>query len=222
MDAVLSPARQLIRASARGLNRLVAVKIVAHIAALVPLLAVVAVVQALWSLPADGQSGRGVSRGDGTPDAVVDAQGNLHVPSNYRAAYEFLGTWAIAADTGVGSRELHDVYATPGTIAAYRSSGHFPDGTVLIKEVYETSTAPMTTGTVSHARALKGWFVMLKDSKNSHPGNALWGDGWGWSWFDVGNPIKTTSTNYKKDCLSCHVPAQATDWVYTSGYPALK
>jgi hypothetical protein len=153
---------------------------------------------------------------------VVDAQGNLHVPSNYRAAYEYLGTWAIAADKGVGSSQLHTVYANPGTIAAYHTSGHFPDGTVLIKEVYETATAPMTTGTVSHARTLKGWFVMVKDSKNSHPGNSLWGDGWGWSWFDAGNPTKTTSTSYKKDCLACHVPVQATDWVYTSGYPALK
>ncbi len=27
---------------------------------------------------------------------------------------------------------------------------------------------------------------MVKDSKNSHPGNPLWGDGWGWSWFDRG------------------------------------
>ena len=90
------------------------------------------------------------------------------------------------------------------------------------KEVYETSTAPMTTGTVSHAQTLKGWFVMVKDSNNSHPGNSLWGDGWAWSWFDAGNPTKTTSTDYKKDCLPCHVPARATDWVYTSGYPTLK
>ncbi len=63
---------------------------------------------------------------------------------------------------------------------------------------------------------------MVKDGQNSHPGNALWGDGWGWSWFDAGNPTNTTSTNYRTDCLSCHVPAQATDWVDTSGYPTLK
>jgi hypothetical protein len=200
----------------------VAMKIVAHIASLVPLLAVAAVVLALRSSAADGESQRRMARGEGTPEAVVDAQGNLRVPSNYRAAYEFLGTWAIAADKGVGSSELHIVYASPGTIAAYHTSGHFPDEAVLIKEVYETATAPMTTGTVSHAQTLKGWFVMVKDSRNSHPGNSLWGDGWGWSWFDAGNPRKTTSTSYKKDCLSCHVPAQATDWIYTSGYPALK
>jgi hypothetical protein len=197
-------------------------KIVAHIASLVSLLAVAAVVVELRSLAAGGQGDLQVSRGDGAPAAVVDGQGNLRVPSNYRAAYEFLGAWAIAADKGLGSSALHTVYASPGTIAAYHTSGHFPDGTVLIKEVHETSTAPMTTGTVSHAQTLKGWFVMVKDSKNSHPGNVLWGDGWGWSWFDAGNPTNTTSTNYRTDCLSCHVPAQATDWVYTSGYPTLK
>jgi len=176
----------------------------------------------LWLSAVDGQSELQMSRAEAKPEAVVNAQGDLHVPSNYRAAYEFLGTWAIAAAKGVGSSELHNVYATPGTIAAFHTSGHFPDGTVLIKEVHETSTAPMTTGTVSHAGTLKGWFVMVKDSKNSHPGNVLWGDGWGWSWFDAGNPMNTTSTNYKTNCLSCHVPAQATDWIYTSGYPTLK
>src|SRR5262245_36813512 len=189
---------------------------------LVSLLAMAALVLVLKSLAANGQSDLRAARGDRTPEAVVDDQGHLHVPSNYRATYEFLGTWAIASDKGAGSSELHTVYATPGTIAAYHTGGQFPEGTVLIKEVYETSTAPMTTGTVSHAQTLKGWFVMMKDSKNSHPGNPLWGEGWGWSWFDAGTPLKTTATDYKKDCLGCHVPAQATDWVYTSGYPALK
>ena len=65
----------------------------------------------------------------------------------------------------------------------------------------------MKTGTVSRVQTLKGWLVMVRDSKNTHPGNKLWGDGWGWSWFDAGNPTKTTSTDYKVNCLGCHVPA---------------
>ena len=195
---------------------------ITHVACLAFLAVVAAVGLTLRSSTVDAQTGPRMSRPDGKLEAVVDAQGTLHVPSDYRAAYEFLGTWAIAADQGVGSSDLHIVYATPGTIAAYHQSNHFPDGTVLIKEVHETSTAPMTTGTVSRGQTLKGWFVMVKDSKNSHPGNMLWGDGWGWSWFDAANSMKTTSTNYKTDCLPCHVPAQATDWVYTSGYPVLK
>jgi hypothetical protein len=37
---------------------------------------------------------------------VVDSQGNLRVPENYRHEYEFLGSWAVAADAGVaGSKD---------------------------------------------------------------------------------------------------------------------
>ena len=152
----------------------------------------------------------------------VDASGNLRVPDGYRTSYHGLGSWAIAADQGKGSKEIHIVYASPGSIAAYRETGHFPDGTVLVKEVFQAATGDMTTGTVSHADRLKGWFVMVRDSKGSHAGNKLWGDGWGWSWFDAATPTKTTSKDYKSDCLPCHVPAQASDWIYVSGYPALK
>jgi len=153
---------------------------------------------------------------------VVDAKGNLRVPENYREHYHALGSWAIAADGEAGSKQIHQVYVSPGAIAAYRKTGRFPDGTVLVKEVFNTATANMTTGTVSHADTLKGWFVMVKDRTNSHPGNPLWGDGWGWSWFDAGNPLKTTSTNFKSDCLGCHMPAQSTDWIYVDGYPVLR
>jgi Cytochrome P460 len=155
-------------------------------------------------------------------DTVVDANGNLHVPDDYRTIYQFLGSWAVAADQGKGSKELHDVYASPGTIAAYRRDGRFPDGAVLVKEVFETDTGGMTTGTVSHAQTLKGWFVMMKDDNNRHPSNKLWGDGWGWSWFNFDNPSNTTSTDFKIDCQPCHVPAKASDWIYVSGYAPLR
>jgi Cytochrome P460 len=154
--------------------------------------------------------------------AAVDAQGTLRVPPDYQTTYESLGSWAIAADEGRGSKELHVVRASPGSIEAYRKDGRFPDGTVLVKEVFETATKEMATGTVSHAEKLKGWFVMVKDSNGRYPGHALWGDGWGWSWFDAADPTKTTSTDYRLNCKSCHVPARATDWIYVDGYPALK
>ena len=55
-----------------------------------------------------------------------------------------------------------------------------------------------------------------------YPGNPLWGDGWGWALYQADAPNKQVATNYKKDCLGCHVPAQSTDWVYVQGYPVLK
>ena len=155
-------------------------------------------------------------------ESVVDASGNLRVPADYRSTYQFLGSWAVAADQGQGAKQIHVVYASPGSIAAYRRDGRFPDGSVLVKEVYDTATGSMTTGTVSHAQTLKGWFVMVADSKNDHPGSKLWGDGWGWSWFDADKPLKTTSTDYKADCQACHIPAKATQWIYVQGYPVLK
>jgi hypothetical protein len=153
---------------------------------------------------------------------IADPNGNLHVPDAYRSAYQALGSWAVEAEQGRGLKELHVVYASPGTIEAYRKDKRFPEGTVLVKEVFQTASGQMTTGTVSHADSLKGWFVMVKDSNGRYPGNKLWGNGWGWSWFDADNPSKTTSTDYKANCFACHVPAQPTDWIYTGGYPPLK
>jgi len=180
----------------------------------------------LGSLPAKSQS---------KAEALADASGNLQVPGTYRTTYEFLGAWAAAADQSQGSQELHVVYASPGTITAYRQDGHFPDGTVLVKEVYRAGTEPMTTGLISHADSLRGWFVMMKDSTDRYASNKLvWGDGWGWSWFDAANPstpslnlplpggARATSADYRENCKGCHFPAQATDMIYVDGYPPLR
>jgi hypothetical protein len=154
--------------------------------------------------------------------SISDAGGNLHVPVDYRTKYQFLGTWSIASDHGQGAKQMHSVYASPGAVESYKKFGHFPDGTVLVKEVFETATSSMTTGTVSHSDVLKGWFVMVKDSKHSYPKSTLWGDGWGWSWFDAGKRTVSTTKDYKTECLACHQPAKSTDWTYVQGYPILK
>lgn len=168
------------------------------------------------------QLGANAADGVSPRESVAGRDGHLHVPDDYRTTYQILGTWAIAADDSHGSKELHVVYASPGVIDVYRRDKRFPDGAVLVKEVFKAATSEMTTGTVSRADALKGWFVMVKDAANSHPESALWGDGWGWSWFDAGDRSKTTTTNFKAQCQACHVPARASDWVYVDGYPPLK
>ena len=55
---------------------------------------------------------------------VVDAKGNMSVPPDYRTVYEFIGTWAVAADPAKQPAEMHTVYASPGTIGAYRETGN--------------------------------------------------------------------------------------------------
>lgn len=151
---------------------------------------------------------------------LVDKDGIIHKPADYRDRYQELGTFSVADLNG--GVDLHYTYAPPGTAEYYRKNGKFADGTVLVKEVFGTEHGPMTTGEVHWAKATKVWFVMVKDEKGRYPGNPLWGDGWGWALYKSDAPDKQVATDYKKDCLGCHVPAKATDWVYVQGYPVLK
>ncbi len=73
-----------------------------------------------------------------------------------------LVAWPIAPGAIIAATAAHPY-------AAIR----FPDGAVLVKEVFDTATDPMTTGIVSRATTLKGWFVIVKDSKNSYPQSSL-------------------------------------------------
>ena len=158
-------------------------------------------------------------------DKTIDSSGNIRVPDvDFRKDWTALGTWAVAADEGTaGSKGIHMVYTQPETVEAYRKTGKFPDGAILVKELLTTETADMTTGTVSRSGDVSGWFVMVKDSTGKfEKTNPIWGKGWGWAYFDVNDPIKTSSTDYTVDCLSCHVPAKDNDWVYIEGYPVLK
>lgn len=90
-----------------------------------------------------------------------------------------------------------------------------------MKELLGTKTGDYTTGTAAHATDVSGWFVMVKDQNGRFDGNGLWGDGWGWAYFDADDRTTTTTEDYSAECLSCHVPAQETDWVYIEAYPAL-
>jgi hypothetical protein len=150
---------------------------------------------------------------------LVDKAGNIRKPSDYRNRYQALGTYTVVDLNG--GTDMHYTYASPGTAEYYRKTGKFADGTVLVKEVLATDHAQMTTGDAHWATGMKVWFVMIKDQKGRYPGNPLWGDGWGWALFKSDAPDKQVATDYKKDCLGCHIPARGTDWVYVQGYPVL-
>jgi Cytochrome P460 len=158
--------------------------------------------------------------------------GAISVPKDY-TRWATLGTWAHANTEGKpSSKEYHVVYTQPSTIDYYKQHGGFPDGAVLVKELINTETMKMTTGSaVSHATTIKAWFVLVRDKKGRYKDSKLWGDGWGWSFFEASNPNKTVSTDYKENCIACHLPAldlapagaaQDDKWIYTLGYPVLQ
>jgi hypothetical protein len=151
----------------------------------------------------------------------VTKDGAISLPKDYRENFSHLGSWAVAKKADQPVFEMHNVFAPLDDIRAYRKDGKFPDGAVLVKEITNVSSDKLTTGQASWSTDNKVWFVMIKDSKGRFPGNDLWGDGWGWALFNANEPARNVATDYKSDCLSCHIPAKQDDWVYIRGYPIL-
>jgi len=160
---------------------------------------------------------------------LVDKAGNIRKPIGYRDYYQILGVFGVkdaipmaaGGQQAKGTEELHYTYASPGTAEYYRKTGKFPDGAVLVKEVFGTDHGLLTTGDAHWAMGTKQWFVMIKDEKGRFPGNPLWAEGWGWALFKSEAPDKQIATGFKNDCQGCHIPASSTDWVYIQGYPVL-
>ena len=150
---------------------------------------------------------------------LVDKTGNIRKPADFREHYQLLGAWWVMDPTG---NQMHVTYASPGAAEYYRKNGKFADGTVMVKEILKTDHAQMTTGDAHWASGPVQWFVLIKDEKHRFPNNPLWGDGWGWALFKGDAPDKQVATDYKKDCIQCHVPAKSTDCIYVQGYPVLK
>lgn len=145
----------------------------------------------------------------------------IAVPKDVRANYVHLGSW-IVPDAKAPGHGFHDVYAPRKTVDAYRNTGQFVDGTMLVKEIRKIASGPLTTGQGSWAADPAVWFVMVKDAKGRHKNSPLWGDGWLWALYSADNPATNIAVSYANDCQACHIPAAKTDRVFVQGYPTLK
>jgi len=151
------------------------------------------------------------------PHELKGVDAALHIPDvDYRRDWTVLGSYSVLADEPEDGAE-------PQYVDAFRKNGVFPDGAVLIKDVFAAKTEFLTTGTASYANELAGRFIMIKDGDNANAGKSpLWGDGWGWAFYEGDERTKSVTVDYKQDCLTCHEPARATDLIFTQGYPVLK
>lgn len=150
----------------------------------------------------------------------VDNEGNIKLPDDFRTRLVHLGSWFVPSGEASG---FHDVYTEAESVEAYRRTGEFPDGATLVKELRPAAIGDYTTGSgVGHATGnVKQWFVMVRDAAGRFPDNASWGDGWGWALMKTDSDGRNVSSDYKADCLGCHLPAQETDFVYVEAYPTL-
>lgn len=157
-----------------------------------------------------------------TYSTIVSATGEITLPDYRGPDWQHLGSWTVANEGTDSGNGMHHVYTTADVIAAFQTTGEWPDGAVIVKEVNATIHQPMTTGDVHWSSELVTWFVMIKDRKTRFDGNPLWGDGWGWARFAPDNPAVQLADTYETDCKGCHLPAADQDWIYAHGYRALQ
>lgn len=150
----------------------------------------------------------------------VDDEGKISLPADVRSHWVHLGSWVVNDDEAPGAG-FHDVYTQPEVAQAYRDTGEFADGTVLVKEIRGIESAEMTTGLALWAGEPQIWFVMVKDAQERFDG-PHWSNGWGWALFKADAPTQNVSESFEETCKGCHVPAQQTDWVFVEGYPTLR
>jgi len=154
-------------------------------------------------------------------DVKFDSSGALAQPTGYRE-WVYVGTPVTPNDMNDGEAsfpEFHNVYINPSAWAHYKSSGEFPEGTVLVKELVSVGKKAASSGKGYFMGEFIGLETAVKDSKRfpKEPGN--------WAYFSFGHsyPLaKSAKAQATASCAACHVALAADDMVFTQYYPVLR
>ena len=137
-----------------------------------------------------------------TIHAAAAPDDTVSYPADYRQ-------WAHVKSTLVGPQNpgfatnggLHHFYANPKGMEGYRT-GTFPDGAVLVDDLFEMKDA--ATPGVSDEGARRRLAVMVRDSRR-------FGDTGGWGFEVIKGDTQTGSLDVKgrATCFACHQKAKS-------------
>ena len=168
--------------------------------------------------------------------AAVDADwkpkwttdGKLKLPKNYRE-WVYLGsplTPNALNDGKAGFPEYHNVYMHPEAYKIYKTTGKFPEGTILLKELQLTQEAQEKDGSRSEVSG-RGYFpgkfngidISVKDSKRFAKSN-------NWGYFNFGHHappyLASAPAAPTESCAQCHIDNADEDMVFSRFYGILK
>ena len=149
------------------------------------------------------------------------ADGKLMRPTGYRE-WVYIGTPITPNDMNppeAAFPDFHNVYIHPDDFAAYKKTGKFPQGTILVKELVSVGSKAATSGKGYFMGEFIGLEATIKDSKRfpDEPGN--------WAYFSFGHsyPLADTAEKFPAGaCNACHAASAAEDFVFTQYYPVLR
>ena len=143
-------------------------------------------------------------------------------PTDYRT-WVYVGTPVTPNALNGGHAafpEMHNVYIDPASYKAYKESGKFPEGTVIVKELVSVGATEAVSGKGYFEGEFLGLEASIKSKKDfpNEPGN------WAiFSFSDMKTGIlkETAPVLPVASCVSCHESSAADDFVFTQYYPIL-
>lgn len=154
--------------------------------------------------------------------------GEVELPEGFRE-WVFIGAPLTPNALNGGAAafpEFHHVYIEPNAYAAYKKTGTFPEGTVIVKELVTLKSAEYDDGSRDEASG-RGFFadefagidMMVKDTQRYAATD-------GWGFFNYGHhkpPYqKTAAALPAENCSGCHTANADDDMVFTGFYPILR
>lgn len=154
---------------------------------------------------------------------TMDANGELVRPIDYRT-WVYVGTPLTPNDMNNGKAafpEFHNVYIDPASYKAYKKTGTWREGTILIKELVSVGSKAAVSGNGYFMGNFIGLEATIKSKEHfpDEPGN--------WAYFSFTNPtegiLAATGKAFKTNqCNACHNASAGDDFVFTQHYPVLR
>lgn len=170
-------------------------------------------------------SGASRAQESGVPKPQYTAKGELTLPASWES-WVFLGAPLTPHGLNGGKAnfpEYHNVYVHPANLSAFRKTGTWPEGTIMLKELQLIAKGSSTNldGSVQESSgrgyfpgALNGIDISVKDSKRYAQTN-------GWGFFNFGHHAppyeKVAAAQPKENCAGCHI-ANANNMVFDKFY----
>jgi hypothetical protein len=177
------------------------------------------------------------------PGPRYDSGGNLLRPPGFET-WVFVGSnlglgyadWARSMTTvearRVEQQNYHNVFIAPASYAAYVASSIFPEGTMLVMDIYEAANkevrAPegkqsiLNAGTFNGRR--KGFEVAVKDSARPNRRDVVGEDRsvGEWAYYSFGPTSMRSRAEPDFGCYDCHRDHAGDDKVWVQFYPVLR
>ncbi len=144
-------------------------------------------------------------------------QGELLRPEGYEE-WVFVGSsLGLSYDEGAPLEIFSNVYLQPEAYREYRSTGSFPEGTMLAMEVYLAASGEGFVKKGKYPGRRVAFEVAVKDARRLP-------EGWGYYRFTrVGAPLKAAAGPEPKGrCYDCHAQHAWDDNVFVQFYPVLR